>query len=176
MLAREVKLPASKLNSDQALEKYGIDSMMIMNVTHDLEESFGLLPKTLFFEYLNISELAQYFVEHHASKISELAAKTPAHPFTLQTNGHKNGHSGASANGNGKSNGNGNATRHSNGNGNGHYSTKIAEFAATSRDEDIAIIGIAGRYPGANTPDEFWQNLKSGKDSISRDTVRSLGP
>jgi amino acid adenylation domain-containing protein len=32
---------------------------------------------------------------------------------------------------------------------------------------DIAIIGLAGRYPGANTLDQFWRNLTEGKDSIS---------
>jgi len=37
--------------------------------------------------------------------------------------------------------------------------------AAGSR--DIAIIGMAGRYPGARDLQEFWDNLLSGKDSIS---------
>ena len=32
---------------------------------------------------------------------------------------------------------------------------------------DIAVIGIAGRYPGAENISEFWSNLKSGKDCIS---------
>jgi len=32
---------------------------------------------------------------------------------------------------------------------------------------DIAIIGIAGRYPGARDLQEFWENLLSGKDSIT---------
>ncbi|MET0645392.1 MAG: beta-ketoacyl synthase N-terminal-like domain-containing protein [Pyrinomonadaceae bacterium] len=33
--------------------------------------------------------------------------------------------------------------------------------------EDIAIIGMVGRFPGARDVDEFWQNLCEGKDSIS---------
>ena len=32
----------------------------------------------------------------------------------------------------------------------------------------IAIIGIAGRFPGADTPAEFWQNLCAGVESITR--------
>ena len=32
---------------------------------------------------------------------------------------------------------------------------------------DIAIIGLAGRYPGANDPAEFWHNLRTGTDCIS---------
>ncbi|MEG4584581.1 SDR family NAD(P)-dependent oxidoreductase [Microcoleus sp. MOSTC5] len=32
----------------------------------------------------------------------------------------------------------------------------------------IAIVGMAGRFPGANNLDEFWHNLKNGVESISR--------
>ena len=34
--------------------------------------------------------------------------------------------------------------------------------------EAIAVIGMAGRFPGAANPDEFWQNLIAGKDCITR--------
>ncbi|NET89191.1 MAG: polyketide synthase, partial [Kamptonema sp. SIO1D9] len=33
--------------------------------------------------------------------------------------------------------------------------------------ETIAIIGMAGRFPGAKNIDEFWQNLSNGVESIS---------
>jgi non-ribosomal peptide synthase protein (TIGR01720 family) len=32
---------------------------------------------------------------------------------------------------------------------------------------EIAIVGMAGRFPGARTVDEFWQNLRNGVESIS---------
>ena len=31
---------------------------------------------------------------------------------------------------------------------------------------EIAIIGMAGRFPGANTVEAFWDNLKGGVESI----------
>lgn len=31
---------------------------------------------------------------------------------------------------------------------------------------DIAIIGIATRFPNANNPDEFWENLIKEKESV----------
>src|ERR1019366_10422034 len=37
--------------------------------------------------------------------------------------------------------------------------------AVTTR--DIAIIGMAGRFPGASNVDEFWQNLRAGIESIA---------
>ncbi|MDZ8051398.1 MAG: SDR family NAD(P)-dependent oxidoreductase [Aulosira sp. ZfuVER01] len=33
--------------------------------------------------------------------------------------------------------------------------------------EGIAIVGMAGRFPGAKNVDEFWQNLQNGVESIS---------
>jgi acyl transferase domain-containing protein/acyl carrier protein len=32
---------------------------------------------------------------------------------------------------------------------------------------EIAVIGMAGRFPGANNLDEYWENLKNGVESIS---------
>ncbi|WP_165423156.1 non-ribosomal peptide synthetase/type I polyketide synthase [Ktedonosporobacter rubrisoli] len=32
---------------------------------------------------------------------------------------------------------------------------------------EIAIVGLAGRFPGANTLKEFWENLRTGVESIS---------
>src|SRR4051812_3987616 len=34
-------------------------------------------------------------------------------------------------------------------------------------DEAIAIIGMAGRFPGAGNVDDFWRNLRDGVESIS---------
>ena len=32
---------------------------------------------------------------------------------------------------------------------------------------DIAIIGMAGRFPGAKTLEQFWRNLCEGVESVS---------
>ncbi len=34
--------------------------------------------------------------------------------------------------------------------------------------EPIAIVGMAGRFPGADTLDEFWQVLKDGRDTVGQ--------
>lgn len=38
----------------------------------------------------------------------------------------------------------------------------------------VAVIGMAGRFPGARDTDEFWQNLAGGLDTITRDEARPL--
>ncbi|WPQ61779.1 beta-ketoacyl synthase N-terminal-like domain-containing protein [Chitinophaga sancti] len=48
---------------------------------------------------------------------------------------------------------------------------ETASFYATKealpQEEEIAVIGIGGRYPGADSIAEFWQNLLDGKDCIT---------
>jgi phthiocerol/phenolphthiocerol synthesis type-I polyketide synthase E len=39
---------------------------------------------------------------------------------------------------------------------------------------DIALIGMSGRFPGANNIDEFWQNLHDGVESIRQFTDEEL--
>src|SRR6185369_11885785 len=33
---------------------------------------------------------------------------------------------------------------------------------------DVAVVGLACRFPGADGPDAFWRNLREGVESISR--------
>ncbi|WP_415835441.1 amino acid adenylation domain-containing protein, partial [Corallococcus soli] len=39
---------------------------------------------------------------------------------------------------------------------------------------DVAIIGMAGRFPGAGSVEDFWKNLREGVESISRFTPEEL--
>ncbi|MEW6733419.1 MAG: beta-ketoacyl synthase N-terminal-like domain-containing protein [Acidobacteriota bacterium] len=43
----------------------------------------------------------------------------------------------------------------------------MSNLAIENAKEDIAIIGMAGRFPGARNIHEFWQNLANGTESIS---------
>jgi 3-oxoacyl-(acyl-carrier-protein) synthase/acyl carrier protein len=42
------------------------------------------------------------------------------------------------------------------------------------KDTDIAVIGMAGRFPGAANIDEYWDNIKNGIESIRFFTDREL--
>ncbi|KNZ34409.1 MAG: hypothetical protein AD742_01280 [Methylibium sp. NZG] len=45
-----------------------------------------------------------------------------------------------------------------------------------SNDDPIAIVAMAGRFPGANTVEGFWDNLVAGRDSITQFTLDTLDP
>ncbi|MEH1848178.1 MAG: beta-ketoacyl synthase N-terminal-like domain-containing protein [Nostoc sp.] len=51
--------------------------------------------------------------------------------------------------------------------------TKL-EAVELEKQEQIAIIGIAGRFPGARSVDEFWHNIKNGIQSIELLTDEEL--
>ncbi|WP_155985463.1 acyl carrier protein, partial [Paenibacillus maysiensis] len=62
LLSDITKLPAERIEEKAPLEKYGIDSIMVMQLTVRLEQDFGPLSKTLFFEYQTLRELCGYFM------------------------------------------------------------------------------------------------------------------
>ena len=41
---------------------------------------------------------------------------------------------------------------------------------------EIAVIGISGRFPGAQNVQEYWQNLQRGRETIARFTEEELAP
>ena len=56
-----------------------------------------------------------------------------------------------------------------------HATERVARRARPGENADaIAIIGMAGRFPGAADVDEFWQNIRNGVESIRRFTDEEL--
>ncbi|MGI6668752.1 MAG: SDR family NAD(P)-dependent oxidoreductase [Acetivibrionales bacterium] len=152
ILSREIKLPPEKIHPKEAMEKYGLDSVMVVNMTAELEKYFGKLPKTLFFEYQSISELSEYFMKNHAEELTEKLADTRG-----DTREAAAGETGAQIKG---APGPIIGSRFL-------VSAEAPECRDNRDNADIAIIGVSGRYPMASNLDEFWENLKAGKDCIT---------
>lgn len=54
-----------------------------------------------------------------------------------------------------------------------HRNTKEKALNAT---DDIAVIGLAGRFPGADTIEEFWSILENGKETITFFNDETIDP
>ncbi|MED1915622.1 SDR family NAD(P)-dependent oxidoreductase [Bacillus thuringiensis] len=148
-----IKLPAYKIDEDAPLEKYGIDSVMAMQLTNQLEKAFGSLSKTLLYEYQNIEDLTGYLLAHHGDKIIEIIGAGK----TVETSTVENvAHVLPTAN---------SITEHRR--RFSRFVTREQENKQTTTDLDIAIIGVSGRYPQASNIQEFWNNLRDGKDCIT---------
>ncbi|GGD19317.1 hypothetical protein GCM10011335_22770 [Aureimonas glaciei] len=139
LVAHESGVDPAAVSLSAPLEDYGIDSVMITRLTDRLEMDFGPLSRTLFFEYQTLSALVGHFQERHGERLAAVLgpSATPAAARPLTAQ--------AAATG----------------------SAVRTEPLAAGADEPIAIIGVAGRYPGANTLPAFWENLAAGRDSIT---------
>jgi acyl transferase domain-containing protein/acyl carrier protein len=156
LISKVLKLPASRIDAEAPMEQYGIDSIMTTQLTRELEQTFGSLSKTLFFEYQNIRELTGYFLQEHRETL--LKALGPAAPLTETDSvsysasmddirevplpaSHRRPR---------------------------FVTSQVAgQKPPSSGPFEVAVIGVAGRYPGAGNVNEFWEVLKNGMDCIT---------
>ena len=150
LLAAALKLPAHQIDAQVPMDKYGIDSVMVMQLTAQLEETFGPLSKTLFFEYQTIAALSGYFVESHRARLLSLLSLARPEPAAAAAAPTLPAPPAAAP-----------------GRRRARFVPAVAGAPAPSMQEDIAIIGLAGRYPQAPDLASFWDNLRSGKDCIT---------
>ncbi|MBC8951930.1 SDR family NAD(P)-dependent oxidoreductase [Xenorhabdus sp. PB62.4] len=160
LFARVTRQDPQHIHATEKLERYGIDSFTIVDMTSKLEDSLGSLPKTLFFEYINLQGVASYLIEEHRESLLGLFAKDlkPQHLTVEQAIVEQVQES---------------VISHS-------VSDSILKPESSSlplpshpplsvseaSNHDIAVIGMAGRYPGADTLEEFWQLLSEGRHSF----------
>lgn len=70
------KIQSSQIDDNVAFDTFGMDSITAMKINDKLEETFGELPKSLMYEYMNIESLADYFLTHYSKKFEELFIPT----------------------------------------------------------------------------------------------------
>lgn len=141
VIGEEIKLEPGKLLLSEPWEAYGINSVSIVKITNQMEKKFGILSKTLFFEYQTLGELINYFIENYPEVVErKLSYDTLVNIPNKKEVGEIT-----------------------------PIKEEVTEESYNSEEacKDIAIIGISGRYPMANNLDQYWDNLKKGKDCIS---------
>lgn len=142
MMAPVIGVEPEEIDPKESFERYGIGSVMILDLNKIVEETFGRgHSKTLFFENKNVSELTDYFLEEHKAAVMAQLGPSMEPPVREKTKERE----------------------------------VVAETPRwdehrVSRQQDavrdIAVIGLAGRYPKAATMEELWDNLKQGRDCI----------
>ncbi|XKK62165.1 KR domain-containing protein [Streptomyces sp. ARC32] len=153
LLAEELKLPEAEIAVAEPFDRYGVDSLITMSLIRRLEEHVGPLSKTLLFEYVTVRDLAGHLAGAHpgafpATGPETTAAETPApaHPARETT---------APV-----------TTAPATTVPSTQPAGQVAPAAPAPRDDAIAIIGVAGRYPQADDVTEYWRNLRAGRDSV----------
>ena len=175
VFADVLRMRDSDLDSDATFEKYGVDSLMALSVTQRFEQDFGArLPATLLFEYPTAAALADYALEQHREILEQRfgtgeqlrqqssPGSAPQPPATTQRVAEPAGVPVSSV-------GNVETRASSAPRLAAQHDARAAQrsSAAAVEDEDIVIIGIAGRYPLADSVDALWENLKAGRNCVT---------
>lgn len=140
-ISTEIKVPVSKLNANEQLEKYGIDSIIIIHLTEVLKKDFEDISETLFFECHSIEELSEYLISHYSQILQKkfgieniAQTKQQIKQQTIKA----------------------------------PVSNSSDNFVTSKpTNEPIAIIGMSGRFPMADNLEQYWDNLLNGKDCIT---------
>ncbi|HSO00297.1 MAG TPA: SDR family NAD(P)-dependent oxidoreductase, partial [Candidatus Nanopelagicales bacterium] len=69
VLAATLKMDAAEIETDTTFERYGVDSLVAMDVVERLQADFGLLPKTLLFEHITLDKLAFHLAAKHGDVV-----------------------------------------------------------------------------------------------------------
>ncbi|MCX7293678.1 MAG: alpha/beta fold hydrolase [Janthinobacterium sp.] len=159
-MSKTLKLPVHKLSSTEPLETYGIDSILVVELATVLQGVFDNVSSTLFFEYRTIDELAAHFIQVQPQAVAAVLGQVPA-----------DGAATAAA-----------AVPAA---GAAHRVDAVRQPArrwppvprtgpapalppaARAASRDVAIVGLSGRYAQAGNVDEFWENLKQGRNCIT---------
>ncbi|MGK3983836.1 SDR family NAD(P)-dependent oxidoreductase [Sorangium sp. So ce136] len=152
VLAGFLQVPIDRIDADGSMDRYGLDSIMVMQLTSELERTFGTLPKTLLFEYQSIRELSGYFLDGYRERLlgellGDEAPRAPAPQAEPSPEPAAAPQATASPRRRGR--------------------FGSLQAAAPQGPADIAIIGVAGRFPKARNLDELWLNLREGRDCLT---------
>ncbi len=134
-----LKVDPAELRQDETFERYGLESLSAVEIRDRLERDVPGLPATLLFEHNTLGRLARHLVEAHPGSVARLVGEPAAIAPGPAPAAPVPGPAAAAPQ---------------------------REVSSASL-EPIAVIGMAGRYPGGETLEAFWQTLVEGRSAIT---------
>lgn len=141
-ICETMKLEPQDLDVERELSEYGFDSITFTDLAHRLNRRYGLeLTPTIFFDHPTISGFAQVLAEKHGRAVARQLADPPRQ---------------------------GELEKHVETSRSRARFTQVARhpMPATDDRQPIAIVGMSGKFPMAADLDEYWANLRDGRDCI----------
>ncbi|WP_440119141.1 SDR family NAD(P)-dependent oxidoreductase [Paenibacillus sp. QZ-Y1] len=150
MISSLLKVQVTQIDPEVELGEYGLDSIMLTELTNTLNENFNMsLTPALFFEYSTLQAFSQYvtrtyqqqFLTRFASEMVPAQTKSiTERPEPLASRRLIRKHA-----------------------------SEVGRVKPTNfmEDQGIAIVGMSGIFPMAADPDELWGNLETQRDCIT---------
>ena len=145
LVSQALEVPAEDLDDSTPLVRYGVDSISAVYITNALSEHFGQVDSSLLFDIQTIDELADHFLASEPERCAELfsgdaysEAASVIPPAVAEPVARQ-----AAA-----------------------VEPVALPLLRIHRDDDIAVIGMAGRYPQAFDLAAFWEKLRGGEHCI----------
>ncbi|OMG70997.1 SDR family NAD(P)-dependent oxidoreductase, partial [Burkholderia ubonensis] len=169
LLAKTLQLPAHAIAGNEPLEKYGIDSILAVDMTTALQRTFGNVSSTLLFEYRTLDELVAHFLATYPDALAQV----------LDLASDEGANANAATHGDAPPARVARETRTwpalSDARQTGRRSRlrpalrPAADASSPPRAavREVAIVGMSGRYAQARNVDAFWANLRQGKHCIA---------
>jgi acyl transferase domain-containing protein/acyl carrier protein/NAD(P)-dependent dehydrogenase (short-subunit alcohol dehydrogenase family)/1,4-dihydroxy-2-naphthoyl-CoA synthase/SAM-dependent methyltransferase len=138
VVAKTLRMNSADVDLREPLEAYGIDSILVVQITEALREIFPDISSTLLFECQTIEAMGAHLLAHHRERLiahTGIAAPTVTRPEPKRestiTPDRRQGRS-----------------------------------LAEPTQDAIAVIGMSCRFPQAPNIDAYWQVLQSGRSCI----------
>ncbi|HEU5333226.1 MAG TPA: SDR family NAD(P)-dependent oxidoreductase [Actinocrinis sp.] len=149
--AEILKFAEADLGENAQFDTFGIDSLVSLTIVDRFSQDLGDLPATLLFEHQTIAALAAHLLAERPERLLALRGPLPAVAAVVESAAPAELTPSA-------------------------FPAVPAEPAAHSAPpstppptavQDIAVIGVTGRYPGSPDLDAFWSNLVAGRSCVT---------
>jgi acyl transferase domain-containing protein/enoyl-CoA hydratase/carnithine racemase/aryl carrier-like protein len=184
MIAGALRMDVSEIETHKPLEQYGLDSILVVQLTTHFRKLFPGTRSTLFFEVQSIDGLVAHFLEHdretaaHAASVHAAtvqAATAPPSASAALPSARVPAMSVPAARARGKALDRFGRRLAPRSDETPALPVRPAADATPSVDAsaeravrfDVAIVGVSGRYPQAPDLESFWDNLASGRSCAS---------
>lgn len=142
-LAPLLEIEPSRLRPDTYISEFGVDSMLFTQLVLRLNRKLGLkLAPAALFGHPTLRSFANFLAQEHADKLSAVISSNQASiPASVPVSAVQAARAASNA--------------------------PAPGARGTAARESIAIVGMAGRFPGCRNVDEFWELLSQQRDAIT---------
>lgn len=145
LISKGTGMPVDQIEGDVNLDEYGVDSIIVNTVNSEFEKSIGNVTKTLLYECQTVDGISEYLIENHKNKLVQYFGGSFEIMQDVKPSANKSIVKKAEA-------------------------ERVHDNQAKQEGDccdDIAIIGVSGRYPQAENLEELWRNLCNERDCVT---------